>query len=236
MTMFFHAIDPYLGLLFAGIVALFTGLLWSSTRKLWRATEASVDAAKRSSEAAAKNADAAIMSHRPWIKIRVVRIESPLSIADEGAEIQLVLEIANVGNTPALNVRVIPQLRVLPMRLDVDLDSVTKNVIDTFQRSEFNDVVGFTIFHGDHIEFPYTLQVKKNILEEAAQASIGRAKGQVCFMFGGIASYRFGMGEGRTTFAYFLVHADTETWIITDTNSRIIPVQLKETGIGIYAR
>jgi hypothetical protein len=112
-----------LSVLAAFIVALFTFALWRSTDKLWEAsdqqrreartalkleiaaTKASLVISRQAAEAAKKSADAAVASQRAWVRVDL-DIASDLSDDGNGARLEFITHLQNVGNTPATEVEI----------------------------------------------------------------------------------------------------------------------------------
>ncbi len=163
-------------------------------------------------EIAKRSADAAIMAQRPWV-MPIVEIAGPLTISKtEGVRLEIVISLHNSGNTPAVDVSVIPRIAAIPVRNGLDFRVAVVEALAIAENWRNAGVRrGTTIF--PKITTP---PVRKNVvtcpieeLKQAASSSDEDSANQAILLLGGVVNYYFGSDRGETTFNFVIMSEDS---------------------------
>ena len=96
----------------AVLLMIFTAALVGATVLLYLSGEHSVGVALKAATAAKDSADVAIISQRPWVSVKAAVGQNGLYFNVNGANLDLVLQLNNTGNTPAITVQIIGSPRI----------------------------------------------------------------------------------------------------------------------------
>lgn len=237
-------------------LVLVTALLAAYTAKLYRATvglgkdakttsdrqatemEMSLTIAQESANAAAKSAEAAIAAQRPWLSV-AVQIGEPLMITEEEIRIDLILTITNSGNTPAVNIRVIPQLAAIPIKDGLDFElGIKKALVISDNWNQLQHRIGRTIFPKSAAIERHVVQLPRSELLESVATGDNSDPSRIILNLGGCVDYIFGTGKGQTTFSYVLMERHTNHMGV-EISPHVVPlceILMREESIGVYAK
>jgi hypothetical protein len=157
-----NAISAVLLMIFTAALVGATSLLYKSGERTVKATGKVAAAAKESAEATAKvaaaakaSADVAIIAQRPWVSIKATVGQNGLYYNVNGANLDLVFQLNNTGNTPAITVRIMGS-----PRLDVEINERMRELERVCSEAKGQPpnpkMVGYTIFPHDPLTIPIT--------------------------------------------------------------------------------
>ena len=232
------SLQQWLLVIFTGILAFITGILAFYTYGLFSITTKQTNIVKDSVQAAQESAEAAVAAQRPWISVDV-EIEDPLIITEEEIRIELKLIQYNSGNTPAVNIRVIPQLAAVPIKDGLDLEAgIKKAIVISNNWSSHQHRIGRTIFPKRTAIERHVVQLPRSEILEAVSAGDRADPSRIILNLGGCVDYTFVGGKGQTTFSFVLMVRSTGHMGIEIHPRKIASDQLilKEQIVGVYAK
>lgn len=190
-----------------GVTALYTillvlvgagqlGLFWWQLRLI----RESLTDTKLAADAANKSAEAAIVAQRPWIKT-TLEIGGSLRLNGETASMSFDFSVANVGTSPATNVKTL-------VSINHDLDP-TQVLNGSEPKTSFppDSAPGYSLFAGDKMNYPISGWILPPDLLELTRLAEKGMSGTVTVTLR--TRYQFVGGVGETRKVYFLGNANS---------------------------
>jgi hypothetical protein len=139
----------------AVLLMIFTAALVGATVLLYLSGEHSVGVALKAATAAKDSADVAIISQRPWVSVKAAVGQNGLYFNVNGANLDLVLQLNNTGNTPAITVQIIGSPRI-DVEINERMRELERVCTEAKRQPPNPKMVGYTIFPHDTLTIPMT--------------------------------------------------------------------------------
>jgi hypothetical protein len=139
----------------AVLLMIFTFALVVATVLLYKSGERTVEATGKVAAAAKASADVAIIAQRPWVSVKAAVGQNGLYFNVNGANLDLVFQLNNTGNTPAITMQIIgsPSIDIKTNELMRELERVC---VEAKHQPTNPKMVGYTIFPHAPLTIPTT--------------------------------------------------------------------------------